>query len=89
MSLNLLLADAAPSGKRFSMNEMLERGEGIVERQHNLSLANRAEPLTSIGNNYVAQIDEGRPWKMTLVIHSRPSIQHGPRSWTNGRRGNG
>jgi serine/threonine protein kinase len=57
---NFLLADAAPSGKPFTLNELLERAEHIVERQHYASLANRAELFTSIGRKYVGQDEDGK-----------------------------
>jgi serine/threonine protein kinase len=57
---NFLLADAAPSGKPFTFNELLEHAEHIVERQHSADLANRAELLTSIGRKYVGQDEDGK-----------------------------
>ena len=57
---NFLLADAAPSGKPFTFNELLARAEHIVERQHNANLANRAELLTSIGRKYVGQDEDAK-----------------------------
>jgi serine/threonine-protein kinase len=57
---NFLLADAAPSGKPFTSNELLERAEHIVERQHHANLANRAELLTSIGRKYEAQDEDAK-----------------------------
>jgi eukaryotic-like serine/threonine-protein kinase len=47
-----LLADAAPLGKPFTVNELLSRGEHILARQHGDSDANRVEILTSIGFQY-------------------------------------
>jgi hypothetical protein len=55
-----LLADAAPSGKPFTFNELLGRAEHIVERQHDSSLANRADLFTSIGRKYVGQDEDGK-----------------------------
>jgi serine/threonine protein kinase/Tfp pilus assembly protein PilF len=57
---NFLLADAAPSGKPFTFNELLERAEHIVERQHSSSPANRVELLTSIGRKYAGQDEDGK-----------------------------
>lgn len=50
-----LLSDAAPSGKPFTVNELLARAERIVTRQHSVDEAVRAELLTSIGRQYGAQ----------------------------------
>jgi eukaryotic-like serine/threonine-protein kinase len=57
---DFLLADAAPSGKPFTANELLERAEHIVERQHQGNLANRADLLSSIGRKYVGQDEDGK-----------------------------
>jgi len=57
---NFLLADAAPSGKPFTVNELLGRAEHIIERQNQANLANRAELLTSIGRKYVDQDEDGK-----------------------------
>jgi serine/threonine-protein kinase len=57
---DFLLADAAPSGKPFTFNELLARAEHIVERQHNANPTNRAELLTSIGRKYVGQDEDGK-----------------------------
>ncbi|HTF38859.1 MAG TPA: tetratricopeptide repeat protein, partial [Blastocatellia bacterium] len=57
---NFLLADAAPSGKPFTFNQLLEHAEHIVERQHSANLANRAELLTSIGRKYQGQDEDAK-----------------------------
>jgi serine/threonine protein kinase/Tfp pilus assembly protein PilF len=57
---NFLLADAAPSGKPFTVDELLQRAQHIVERQHNSNVANHAELLTSIGRKYLGQDEDGR-----------------------------
>jgi serine/threonine-protein kinase len=48
---NFLLSDAAPSGKPFTVDDLLGRAEHIVERQHTAD-ANRVELLVSIGRQY-------------------------------------
>jgi tetratricopeptide (TPR) repeat protein len=53
-----LLSDAAPSGKPFTVNELLGRAEHIVERQHAADDPNRVVLMISIGRQYGAQ-DEG------------------------------
>ena len=49
---NFLLADAAPSGKPFTLNELLERAEHIVERQQDKHDPQRIELLISLGRQY-------------------------------------
>ena len=52
-SLNeLLLTDVAPLGKQLTANELLEREEHIVEREHYEDAANHVELLISIGGQY-------------------------------------
>ncbi len=50
-----LLSDAAPSGKPFTVNELLERAERIVERQHAADDPNRVVLMISIGRQYLEQ----------------------------------
>ncbi len=51
-----LLSDAAPSGKPFTVNELLGRAEQIVERQRGDN-ASRVDLLVAIGRQY-ASLDE-------------------------------
>lgn len=53
-----LLSDAAPSGKPFTVNELLGRAEHIIERQHAPDDPNRITLMISIGRQYMEQ-DEG------------------------------
>jgi eukaryotic-like serine/threonine-protein kinase len=53
-----LLSDAAPSGKPFTVNELLRRAERIVERQHAANDPTRITLMISIGRQYLEQ-DEG------------------------------
>jgi eukaryotic-like serine/threonine-protein kinase len=50
-----LLSDAAPSGKPFTVNELLARAEHILNLQHAKNAANRVELLASIGIQYSIQ----------------------------------
>ncbi len=52
---SLLLSDLAPSGKPFTVDELLARAEHIVGRQHGGSDADRVELLISIGRQYTVQ----------------------------------
>ena len=50
---HFLLTDAAPSGKLITVDELLERAEGIVEREnYEQSPADHVELLVSIGMQY-------------------------------------
>ena len=55
---DFLLADAAPSGKPFSVNELLERAEHVVERKQGVNAADRIELLISIGRKYEGQDED-------------------------------
>ncbi|MFZ0594930.1 MAG: protein kinase [Bryobacteraceae bacterium] len=54
-----VLSDAAPSGKSFSVNELLQRAEHIVDRQQGDS-SSRVELLISIGRQYWSQDEDAR-----------------------------
>src|SRR5713101_2050404 len=51
---SIVLSDAAPSGKSFTVNDLLARAEQLVEDQRGADNANRVELLISIGSQYVA-----------------------------------
>ena len=53
-----LLSDAAPSGKPFTVNKLLEQAENIVQRQQKTSDPDRVGLLISIGRQYVEQDQE-------------------------------
>ena len=55
-----LLSDAAPSGKPFTVNELLARAEHMVARKHDVTDANRVDLLISIGSSYNEQEDSAR-----------------------------
>ncbi len=59
---SFLLSDAAPSGKPFTVNDLLERAQRIIERQHGND-AVRVQLLISIGRQYTTQDQDakGRP----------------------------
>jgi tetratricopeptide (TPR) repeat protein len=56
---SFLLSDAAPSGKPFTVNELLERAHQIVERQHGDD-ASRVQLLISIGDQYNTQDENAK-----------------------------
>lgn len=47
-----LLSDAAPSGKPFTVNDLLTRAEHVVERQQDKHDPQRVEMLISLGRQY-------------------------------------
>ncbi len=47
-----LLFDAAPSGKPFTVGDLLARAEDLVLRQPSVSAADRAEMLVAVGTQY-------------------------------------
>ena len=65
-----LLSDAAPSGKSFTVNELLRRAERIVERQHAANDPNRVALTIAIGRQYLEQ-DEAASARRVLEDASR------------------
>jgi tetratricopeptide (TPR) repeat protein len=57
---SFVLSDAAPSGKPFTVNELLGRAERIVQRQHGERDSSRVDLLISIGRQYYAQDEDSR-----------------------------
>ena len=55
---DFLLADAAPSGRPFNVNQLLERAEHVVERKQDVNAADRIELLISIGRKYEGQDED-------------------------------
>jgi tetratricopeptide (TPR) repeat protein len=52
---SFVLSDAAPSGKLFSVNDLLARSVNIVKRQRGRDDVTRADLLISIGRQYTVQ----------------------------------
>jgi serine/threonine-protein kinase len=50
-----VLSDAAPSGKPFTVNDLLARAEGVIKRQRGADDATRVDLLISIGRQYTVQ----------------------------------
>ena len=61
---SFLLSDAAPSGKPFTVNELLGRAEQIVGRQHGEGDANRVDLLIAIGRQYSIQDEDAKARKV-------------------------
>ena len=56
---SFLLSDAAPSGKPFTVDNLLDRAQRIVERQHGND-ASRVQLLISLGQQYSTQDEDGK-----------------------------
>jgi len=50
-----VLSDAAPSGKPFTVNDLLARAEGMIKRQRGADDTTRVDLLISIGRQYTIQ----------------------------------
>ena len=57
---SFVLSDAAPSGKPFTVNELLARAEAIATRQNNQDPATRINLLVSIGRQYYSQDEDAK-----------------------------
>ena len=58
--MSSLLSDAAPSGKPFTVNELLGRAENILARQRTADDTNRVELLVAIGDQYSTQDEDAK-----------------------------
>jgi tetratricopeptide (TPR) repeat protein len=65
-----LLSDAAPSGKPFTVNDLLRRAEGVVEAQRGGDPATHVELLMSIGRQYAVQDEYGNARRLLEKAHS-------------------
>jgi len=74
---NFLLSDAAPSGKPFTVNDLLERAEHIVERQHGGDV-NRVDLLVSIGRQYWSQDEAGKARRLLTQAYDLSRGLHDP-----------
>jgi serine/threonine-protein kinase len=55
-----LLSDAAPSGKPFTVNQLLGRAEEVLARQHTADAAYRVELMVIIGDQYSTQDEDAK-----------------------------
>jgi len=58
--LEFLLSDAAPSGKPFSVTDLLARAEQVVETQHSGDPIRRADLMMWIGMDYSSQDESAK-----------------------------
>ena len=64
-----VLSDAAPSGKPFTVGQLLARAEAIVEKQHGEADDNRVEMLVTIGRQYQVQDEDGNARRLLAKAH--------------------
>jgi eukaryotic-like serine/threonine-protein kinase len=69
-----LLSDAAPSGKPFTVNELLGSAENILARQRNADDTSRAELMVVIGDQYSTQDEDAKARRVLEAAYklSRP-----------------
>jgi serine/threonine protein kinase len=72
--LNFLLSDAAPSGKLFSVSDLLARAEQVVEKQHSADPVRRADLLMWIGGDYSS---EDQAAKARLLVEKAYQLSRG------------
>ena len=75
---NFLLTDAAPSGKTFTVTELLGRAEHVVERQHNPNDPNHVELLISIGRKYDSQEEDAKALRLLEEAYQLSRGLHEP-----------
>jgi len=75
---SLLLSDLAPSGKPFTVDELLARAEHIVGRQHGGSDADRLQLLISIGRQYTVQDEYEKARQLLEEAHNQSRAQPDP-----------
>ncbi len=66
-----LLSDAAPSGKPFTVNDLLARAEHIVGRQRGDTDASRVELLISIGRQYWTLDEDDKARRILEAAYSQ------------------
>jgi eukaryotic-like serine/threonine-protein kinase len=67
---SFVLSDAAPSGKPFTVNDLLARAEQLVGRQPGAVDANRVELLLSIGRQYMDQGEQVKARQLLTQAYS-------------------
>src|SRR5216683_345613 len=80
---SFVLSDAAPSGKPFTVNELLARAEQVVGRQRGSDDVTRVELLMSIGRQYTVQEEYGKARPLLEQAHALASAL--PERSTRGR----
>jgi eukaryotic-like serine/threonine-protein kinase len=67
----ILLSDAAPLGKPFTVNHLLRRAEQIVGRQQGGNEVDRVELLTAIGRQYQIQDEDATASRILTEAYQR------------------
>jgi tetratricopeptide (TPR) repeat protein len=65
-----LLSDAAPSGKPFTVNELLGRAETILARQHSADDTSRVQLMVVIGDQYSTQDEDAKAHRILEEAHT-------------------
>jgi serine/threonine-protein kinase len=73
--LGFLLSVAAPGDKKFSVSELLDQGEGLIDKQFSDNDSLRAAMLTVVGERYLSaeQFDKAEPLFRRAAAISRHS----------------
>jgi serine/threonine-protein kinase len=64
-----VLSDAAPSGSRFTVNDLLSRAEHLAERQRG-DAASRVNSLIAVGRQYTVQDEYGKARRLLEEAHT-------------------
>jgi serine/threonine protein kinase/tetratricopeptide (TPR) repeat protein len=73
-----LLSDAAPSGKPFTVSELLADAERIAERQHGDDTVGHVELLLSIGDQYLTLDEDAKARRLLERAHASARAVHEP-----------
>jgi serine/threonine-protein kinase len=66
-----LLSDAAPAGKPFTVNDLLDRAEKVLANHHADDDIDRVELLVSIGDQYSTQDDDAKARRVLEEAYRR------------------
>jgi serine/threonine-protein kinase len=67
---SFVLSDAAPSGKPFTVNDLLARAEQLVGRRRGADEGNRVDLLISIGRQYTVQDEYAKARRLLEQAHA-------------------
>ena len=73
--LEFLLSDAAPLGKPFTANDLLARGERVMQMQHTNNPSRKADLMIWMGEDYIAQdqtTSARRLLEQAYALHPQP-----------------
>jgi serine/threonine protein kinase len=67
---SFLLSDAAPAGKPFTVNELLDRAEGVLARQRATNDPNKAVLQADVGMQYLIQEQNAKATRILEQAHT-------------------